>query len=154
MPEIFFRGNAQHKAVIKVMDIAHYDEVIELWQRSEGIGLSDADSRDNIGRYLARNPGLSLVAMADGMIIGAMLCGHDGRRGYIHHLAVANGYRRRELGRQMVVRSLQQLHKEGIQKCHLFVFKHNSDAIEFWRRVGFTERVDLSMMSKLIDQDD
>jgi hypothetical protein len=74
--------------------LADYDTVLALWRSCEGIGLSDSDTREAIATYLARNPGLSLVATdADGVIVGAVLGGHDGRRGYLHHLAVAPAHR-------------------------------------------------------------
>ncbi len=143
------KGNA---VMIETMVMAHYDEVTALWRQSEGIGLSSADSRESIGRYLERNPGLSLIARSDSRIVGAMLCGHDGRRGFIHHLAVDEKYRQQEIGRSLVVEGLQRLRIEGIQKCHLFVYTENLGAISFWTKLGFTERFDLSMMSKIINQ--
>ena len=66
-----------------------YEEVIFLWNQCDGIGLSDADSRGSIKAYLERNPGMSFVASENGNIVGAILCGHDGRRGYIHHLILS-----------------------------------------------------------------
>jgi len=130
------------------MNIEHYEAVLALWTTTEGIGLSSADSREAIATYLERNPGLSLVALDGVIVAGALLCGHDGRRGYIHHLAVNGGYRRQSFGRQMVEHALAQLREEGIQKCHLFVYEQNYEAISFWQRVGFTQRLELSMMSR------
>jgi len=126
----------------------HYDQVHALWQQSEGVGLSAADSRENIQVYLERNPRMSFVAMSDGVVIGAVLCGHDGRRGYIHHLAVAPQWRRRSVGRQLVDRCLGALRDTGIQKCHLFIFNQNHDGIAFWKSIGWTQRGDISIMSK------
>ena len=129
------------------MTICDYDDVLSLWQSSEGIGLSDADSRDNLSRFLERNVGLSMVAMEGSRLVGALLCGHDGRRGYIHHLAVGAKFRRRGIGQALVVSSLEELSKAGIQKCHLFVFSENQDARAFWRQINWTERSELIMMS-------
>jgi N-acetylglutamate synthase len=75
-----------------------YDAVLALWRQCEGIGLSQADSRENIQRYLERNPGMSFIATFNGTVVGAVLCGHDGRRGYIHHLAVHPSCRRTKTG--------------------------------------------------------
>ena len=136
------------------MKIEYYESVIALWRKTEGIGLSSADSRQAIGGYLERNPGFSLVALDGEVIAGALLCGHDGRRGFIHHLAVDEHYRRQNLGRQMVYRVLAHLAQEGIQKCHLFVYQQNQEAISFWKQIGFTQRVDLSMMSKMTSEVD
>lgn len=129
----------------------YYEQALALWQAAVGVGLSEADSREAIGRYLERNPGLSLIAVQDGQMIGAVLCGHDGRRGFIHHLAVQPGMRRRGVGRQLVQECLAGLRREGIQKCHLFVFQQNREAIAFWRAIGFTARDELSMMSVYVE---
>ena len=132
---------------IEPMTPGSYDQVIALWQAAEGVGLSEADSREAIAQYLARNPGLSLVALQDGQLVGAVLCGHDGRRGYIHHLAVRPEARRQGIGRRLVQECLAGLDLQGIHKCHLFVFRRNEEAIAFWQAIGFTERIELSMMS-------
>ena len=132
------------------MSIQDYDGVLALWQASDGVGLSDADSEESMGRFLDRNPGLSLVALEGGEIVGAVLCGHDGRRGYVHHLAVSELHRRKGVGRALVKRCLSALRTVGIHKCHIFVFAENQDAIAFWQRVGWTERVELTMMSRYI----
>jgi ribosomal protein S18 acetylase RimI-like enzyme len=129
------------------MTMGDYDEVLVLWQASEGIGLSDADSREGIASFLTRNPGLSLVARDGEILVGAVLCGHDGRRGYLHHLAVAAAHRGRAIGRALARECLDRLRKRGIQKCHLFVFRDNRQALAFWERTGWSIRTDLTMMS-------
>jgi len=134
--------------VIREMTIQDYDEVLALWQTSEGVGLSDADSEESVARYLERNPGLSFVACDGEHLVGAILCGHDGRRGYIHHLAVSESHRRQGLGRALVERCLSALRQAGIDKCHLFVFADNRDTIAFWKGIGWTQRVELVMMSQ------
>jgi ribosomal protein S18 acetylase RimI-like enzyme len=136
---------------IKEMTIGDYDEVVALWRATEGVGLSDADSREGIARFLERNPGLSYVARTeDGQLVGAALCGHDGRRGYIHHLAVAESARRQGLGRNLVGRCMFCLMQIGIQKCHLFVFGENEAAQKFWDSLGWMQRVELVMMSHAV----
>ncbi len=133
---------------IRAMTIHDYDAVIALWQSTDGVGLSDADSREAIGRYLARNPGLSFTAWDGDLLVGAVLCGHDGRRGYVYHLAVRPSHRRQGIGKALAARCLDALAAEGIDKCHLFVFAVNADAIVFWQRVGWEQRVDLVVMSR------
>ena len=133
---------------ISEMTIDDYEDIYALWQNSEGIGLSDADSKEGIKRFLGRNPGLSFVAFEGDQIVGAALCGHDGRRGYIHHLTVAESHRKLGIGKSLVGRCMFALMQIGIAKCHLFVFGENQNAIKFWNKVGWTERVELMMMSQ------
>lgn len=144
-----FQARLDMEVNIREMTIDDYDEVLTLWQNSEGVGLSTADERDEIAKYLQRNPGTSFVALDNGQLVATILCGHDGRRGYIHHLAVRKSYRRMGIGRYLVEKCLEELRLIGIQKCHLFVFGANQEAITFWQRVGFTQRLELSMMSSL-----
>lgn len=128
--------------------IDHYDSLISLWKRIEGLGLSSADERPAMRTYLERNPGLSLSAWEDDRLIGTILCGHDGRRGYIHHLAVDQDYRRSGIGNMLVDRALSSLKKLGIQKCHLFMFENNEIGRQFWKDAGWTERTDLTIFSR------
>lgn len=137
---------------IRDMTIADYEVVYKLWSESEGIGLSDADSKEGIKHFLERNPGFSFVALDEGKIVGAALCGHDGRRGYIHHLATAKSHRRQGIGRSLVGRCMYALMRVGIGKCHLFVFGDNQGAIDFWEKVGYSPRVELLMMSQQISK--
>ena len=132
------------------LTIDQYDEVIALWQASEGVGLSSADERENIRFYLERNPGMSFVAVADGRIVGTILCGHDGRRGFIHHLAVHQDYRRRGIASQLTQKSVAALQAAGIQKCHVFIFRRNASGITFWQANGWEIRQDIHIMSKHI----
>jgi putative acetyltransferase len=139
---------------ISELTIDQYDEVVDLWRRCEGVGLSSADSRDRIEVYLDRNPGMSFVAGNEGQVVGAVLCGHDGRRGYIHHLAVDPRFRRKGIGKTLADHCLRGLRSAGIQKCHLFVFNDNETAIRFWEAEGWTVRTDISVISKVIEQGD
>jgi ribosomal protein S18 acetylase RimI-like enzyme len=135
---------------ITEMTTEDYGQVHDLWQRSGGVGLhEDTDSLRGIERYLGRNPGLSFVARDGGRIVGAVLCGHDGRRGYLHHLAVAPERRRNGVGRDLVRRALVRLQAIDIRKCHIFVFEDNLPAQEFWRSVGWSGRTDITIMSKM-----
>ena len=118
-----------------------------LWQATPGVGLSSADEPDALAAFLARNPGTSLVAEADGRIVGTILVGHDGRRGLIHHLAVAADSRRIGLGRALVEAGLAALHKLGIEKCHLMAFTNNPEGSAFWTSIGANRRDDLALFS-------
>ena len=100
--------------------------------------------------YLARNPGLSFVAVQGCKIIGAVLCGHDGRRGYLHHLAVAQGHRRNGIGTALVDKALDALRTKGIRKCHGFILDQNRAALEFWQSIGWAKGEDLKVISKSI----
>jgi N-acetylglutamate synthase len=136
---------------VTTFKINSYDEVLALWQECEGIGLSHADSRDSIQAYLNRNPGMSFIATADGKVVGAILAGHDGRRGYIHHLAVHPSCRRNGLGRKLVEHAISVIRSAGIQKVHIFIFNTNAEGIAFWKSVGWTPRNDIGVISKIIE---
>lgn len=131
---------------IKELHIEHYKEVYTLWESCEGVGLSDADSKESIESYLKRNPNMSFVAINDGIICGAILCGHDGRRGYIHHLAVDVRYRKKGVAKELVRRSLKTLYELNIKKCHIFIFNNNI-AMDFWKKNGWNYRNDIGVMS-------
>ena len=136
---------------IKKFTLKDYQKVIALWQRCEGIGLSDADLKDNLKAYLKRNPGMSFVAKNKNVIIAAVLCGHDGRRGYLHHLAVHPDFRHQGIGRALVEKCISALQSIGIQKCHLFIFNSNKEAICFWEKIGWSPRNDIGIVSKQIN---
>ena len=138
--------------VIEEMSVDDYADAYALWAETPGIGLSASDSPSSIAEFLQRNPGLSFVARESGRLLGTILCGHDGRRGYIHHLVVASSERRQGVGRRLVDRCLSSLANRGIIKCHLFVYADNKAGIAFWRRTGWTERIELAMMSKMTSE--
>jgi ribosomal protein S18 acetylase RimI-like enzyme len=127
-----------------------YDDVLTLWKQCDGVGLSSADSRDNISAYLNRNPGTSFLARSEKTLVGAVLCGHDGRRGFLWHLAVHPQFRYQGIGRRLVDRCLQELRQAGIEKCAVVVFHENQNGIAFWERMGWTLRNDVCMIAKEI----
>jgi ribosomal protein S18 acetylase RimI-like enzyme len=127
---------------------ADYDLVIRLWQSSDGVTLRDVDARTPLTRYLEQHRGLSFVAVDGNAIVGAVLCGTDGRRGSLQHLAVAPGHRRRGIGRDLAERCVAALSTRGIDKCHLMVVATNADAFEFWSRLGWKDRGDVRLMSR------
>jgi putative acetyltransferase len=132
------------------MTLADYDQVVALWRDTEGIGLSASDERQPLGAYLERNAVMSFVAVAGDRIVGAVLAGHDGRRGYLHHLAVGPAWRRRGIGRALVDASLARLQAAGIPKCNLFLYDHNAAGRAFWEKHGWSARADLVMMQKML----
>lgn len=140
-----FEGNG-----IREIHIDDYNEIHTLWNNTPGMGLSDADSCDNIAKFLNRNKGLSFCYEKDGKIIGTILCGHDGRRGYIYHVTVAREFRGRGIGRELVEKSLVKLKEDGIAKCHLFVFADNEIGNSFWGSTGWIIRNDIIVYSKNI----
>ncbi|MBP2642667.1 MAG: GCN5-related N-acetyltransferase [Firmicutes bacterium] len=138
------------KIRIREMKISDYTQVMGLWSESEGVGLSEADSLENIALFLKRNNGLSFVAEQAGKIVGAILCGQDGRRGYLYHLSVNKEYRRQKIASKLVGFCLAKLEEHGIQKCHIFVFPDNQEGISFWDNYGFKRREDLFIFSTTI----
>ena len=135
---------------IQEMTIEDYEEVYTLWRASEGLELSVVDSKESIGRFLERNPGLSFVAREEGQIVGAVLCGHDGRRGYIDQLAVKKSHRLRGIGKNLVARCVYNLIHTGIRRWHLFVLEDNNDALAFWNKLGWSKRIELVTMSQML----
>lgn len=131
------------------MTLDDYDGVIKLMQGTEGVSIRAADSRGAIGRYLARNPGLSLVATRGDEFIACVFCGHDGRRGYLYHVVVAPSCRGMGIGRDIVSRALDGLAAEGILKTHIDVFADNQQGIAFWEATGWEARSDLVRMSNI-----
>lgn len=138
---------------IRIMKPADYDEVYALWLATPGMGLNDIDdSREGIEKYLSRNPNTCFVAEDGGQIAGVILSGHDGRRGYINHLAVGMANRRQGIGRALLGRAMEALEGEGIHKVALVVFKRNQTGNAFWEACGFSCRDDLSYRNKSIHE--
>lgn len=122
---------------IRVMTMDDYDGVIDLMKRTPGVTFRDADSRESTSKYLQRNPGMSFVAEVAGILCACVMCGHDGRRGYLQHLVVLPQYRRQGIANTLVERCLSTLEQHGILKCHLDVIKTNATAADYWRsKVG------------------
>ena len=128
-------------------EFADYPAARALWERTAGVGLSSADDAEPIASYLHRNPGLSFVARVGGDLVGTVLCGHDGRRGLIHHLVTAPSHQRTGIGHDLLRHALKGLRDAGIEKCHGLVFAKNREGRAFWRGVGAVERIDLSLFS-------
>ena len=136
---------------VREMRAADYGEVLDLWRSCDGIGLSDSDSREAIAAYLARNPGMSAVATEKGgRLVGAVLCGDDGRRGYLHHLAVSPEARGRGIAAALLEHCFERLGARGIPKCNIFLFGDNEAGREFWIHAGWSSRPDLEVLQKLV----
>ncbi len=130
---------------IRTMVIEDYDKVKALWMTIHGFGIRSVDdSREGVERFLRRNPTSSVVAEENGEIIGAILCGHDGRRGCLYHVCVAEGHRRRGIGKAMVVFCMNALKAEQINKVSLIAFTRNDIGNAFWNCIGWTKREDLN----------
>jgi ribosomal protein S18 acetylase RimI-like enzyme len=135
------------------MTIEDYDKVYALWMKIKGFGIrSIDDSREGIARFLKRNPDTSIVAEEDGEIIGAILCGHDGRRGCLYHVCVDEAHRCRGIGKAMVVRAMEALRKEEINKVCLIAFTENDIGNAFWNTIGWTERTDLNYYDFVLNE--
>lgn len=136
---------------IRVMTINDYDGVYDLWINTPGMGLNTTDdSREGIAKYLKRNPTTSFVAECEGTIIGVIMAGHDGRRGYIHHTAVLPTYRNQGIAKKLVDSAMSALDEEGINKVALVAFKKNELGNGFWENCGFMDREDLVYRNKNI----
>jgi ribosomal protein S18 acetylase RimI-like enzyme len=133
--------------LIREMELGDYDAVMGLWLQTESMSIRDCDSKESIGAYLKRNPRLSYVALIDEKIIGTVLVGTDGRRGYLQHLAVLTGFRGQKIGYQLVEKSIKALAKMGISKTHLFVYQDNLNAQKFYEKLGWYPRDEVRMFS-------
>ena len=139
--------------MIRTMTIEDYDEVYALWTKIRGFGLRSVDdSREGIARFLKRNPTTSVVAVEDGKVVGSILCGHDGRRGCLYHVCVDEDYRRRGIGKSMVVKAMEELKIEQINNVCLIAFTKNDVGNAFWNTIGWTERLDLNYYDFVLNE--
>ena len=119
--------------------IEDYEAVIALWKKVEGLDIAEGDDRETVRRFLKRNRGLSRVASAGSTIVGAVLCGHDGRRGYIYHLAVDPAYQDLRIGRRLAAECLERLKGEEVERVNILVAHDNPRGREFWKCCGWEE---------------
>lgn len=139
--------------MIRIMNIDDYEKVYDLWIHTEGMGLNETDdSKEGIQKYLIRNPTTCFVAEENGEMIGAIMSGHDGRRGYIYHTTVKEEYRGRGIGKSLVESAMTALEQEGIHKAALVAFEKNISGNAFWENIGFTVRDDLVYRNKNIHE--
>ena len=131
--------------IIREMKIEDYDNVFALWKTIKGFGIRSVDdSKEGIERFLKWNPGLSVVAEEEGKIVGAILCGSDGRRGCLYHVCVHKDYRRQGIGKTMVIWCMEKLKELQINKVSLIAFTQNDIGNAFWKEIGWTKREDLN----------
>jgi len=128
-----------------------WSAAVALWS-SAGMSIGAAETREGVAAFLARNPGLSVVARAKGAVIGTILAGWDGRRGYLHHVAVHPDARRGGVGRALALAARGRLRALGAERVHLFVQQGNTDALAFWQALGWVERDDLRMLTAYLDR--
>ena len=139
------------KFEIRVMTIDDYEKVYALWMSCKNMGFNNLDdSREGIAKYLRRNPATCFVAECGDSIVGVILSSHDGRRGFIHHLAVAEDCRRQGIATELLECAVSSLAAEGINKVALLVFNRNEAGNAFWEKNGFTSREDLVYRNKAL----
>lgn len=139
--------------MLEKLQITDYEDLFDLWKRTEGMGMRSLDdSYEGIQKFLNRNPDTNFVYKENNQLIGAILCGHDGRRAYIYHAVVDNQYRGKGIGQKLVDSVIESLQKEGINKVCLVVFSNNEIGNGFWEKIGFKSRVDLNYRDKVINE--
>ncbi len=132
---------------LRPMALDDYPDIMEALNRTGGTGLRDTGSFEGVSRYLARNPGMSFVAEVEAAVAGCVFSGHDGRRGYLYHLAVSPVFRRHGIGRSLVARAIAAIATEGVEKFHIDVFASNDEGLGFWQAIGWQERSELKRLS-------
>lgn len=138
---------------IRKLSINDYEALYSLWLSCAGMGINNLDDgRDGIEKFIGRNPDTCLAAETDGAIVGAILAGNDGRRGYIYHTAVAAQYRNKGIASRLVDEVMLAMQKTGINKVGVFVFERNDCGNDFWEHRGFTKRQDLIYRNKQINE--
>ena len=132
-------NNIDRKIQTREFSIDDYDATLELWQRVEGLEVAEGDDKEGVAQFVARNPGLSRVAIDNGKLVGVVMCGHDGRRGHMYHLAVDPAYRRYGLGKRLVQECLDGLRRVGVIRAIILVADDNLGGTEFWKRAGWED---------------
>lgn len=136
---------------IRVMEISDYEKVYALWMSCKNMGFNNLDdSKEGIEKFLKRNPDTSFVAVENDAVVGIVLAGHDGRRGYVYHMSVAENYRKQGIGTQLMSHCEDALKREGINKAALLVFNRNEAGNAFWEKQGFTVREDVAYRNKAL----
>ncbi len=137
--------------MIRKMTIDDYEGVFHLWVNTEGMGLRSLDdSKDGISMFLERNPHTNFVVLDDDKIIGAILCGNDGRRGYIYHTVVEDKYRKQGIATRLIETAVAALQNEGITRVCLNVMETNEQGKAFWQKRGWEKKDFLGFYSKSI----
>lgn len=136
--------------LIRLMTINDYDKAMELWNGSAGIGVGPDDTRETFTAFIKRNPKTSFVAFEGERMVGAIMAGHDGYRGFIHHTAVAEDFRHKGIATLLAQKAVDAIKSEGVNKVMMVVFKSNEGGNAFWEAQDFTVRDDLTYRNKRI----
>jgi len=137
--------------IIEKFSMKFYEEVVELWRKS-GISVGSTDTKEELERVVRRTPQLFLVGKINEKIISVVIGGFDGRRGYVHHLAVDPDYQKKGYGKMIMGELMNKFLKLNVHKVHLFLEKYNKEVVEFYRNLGWEIRDDLIMMSYIPDK--
>ena len=150
-------SNAKNSAIeytVRAMEITDYPCVKELWLSIQGFCIRSLDdSEEGVGKFLKRNPKMSCVCECEGKIVGAILCGHDGRRGCLYHVCVQKEFRMHGIGKAMVAFCMRALKEEGINKVSLIAFTANDIGNAFWHEIGWTKREDLNYYDFVLNEE-
>jgi ribosomal protein S18 acetylase RimI-like enzyme len=136
---------------IELFTMRYYHEIIDLWKRS-GIEVSSSDTRDEIAKMLKRNPDLFLIGKENEKVIAVVMGAFDGRRGYVHHLAIDPDYQKKGYGKTMMDELIEKFQIKKVHKVHLLIEKSNKEVADFYRKLGWEVRDDLIMMSFVPDK--
>lgn len=142
------------KLEIRVMTMNDYEEVYALWREIHGFGIrSIDDSKRGVTRFLQRNPTTCMVSILNETIVGAILCGHDGRRGSLYHVCVKESYRKHGIGHKLVQACLAALEEEQINKVNLIAFKKNAVGNQFWKGLGWNFREEVNYYEYVLNEE-
>ncbi|HEX5127428.1 MAG TPA: GNAT family N-acetyltransferase [Rhodocyclaceae bacterium] len=137
---------------IRPFTIDDYDEVIRFWSTIEGITLNESDTLEAIAAFLERNPYFSVVAVnEEEKIVGAVLCGHNGRAGSLQHLAVAVQHRGKGIAQALVAYCFRKLAEAHVPRCNIFVYSDNDEGNLFWSRNGWADPTTWKVMQKFVE---
>ena len=137
--------------IIEKFSMKFYKEIIELWRKT-GISVGSTDTKEELKRMIERNPHLFLIGKRDEKVIGVVMGGFDGRRGYVHHLAVDPNYQKKGYGKMIMDELMKRFRKMRVHKVHLFIEKYNKEVVKFYQNLGWDIRDDLIMMSYVPDK--
>lgn len=139
---------------IRAMEPSDFTQVHALWMQIQGFGIGSVeDSKEGVEKFLKRNPGCSVVAIREGKVVGAILCGHDGRRGFLYHVCVHPNWRKQGIGKKMVVFAMEALNREKINKVSLVSRTKNDVGNAFWKEIGWTMRDDLHYYDFVLNEE-
>jgi len=137
-------------AEIRIMEVMDIPSSIELWKNMKGLAIRGSDNIRDLSEHVKMNPKHNFVAMSDDQLIGTVLGGFDGRRGYIYHLAVHQDFRRKNIAKELMERCFQSFREINVTKCHMMVLKDNTEAQEFYARIGCELRNEILVYSKTL----